>query len=88
MQLRTHPLSVLWRVSTPWVVFYQAQQGESGWYDMQVSRAADRIVLSRVFALVVRPLLVSSCSRQHPENAVHVLWLSQCRRRWLDAKHW
>ena len=35
VRLRTHPSSVLWRVSTPWVVFYQAQQGESGWYDMQ-----------------------------------------------------
>ena len=35
MRLRAHPSSVLWRVSTPWVVFYQAQQGESGWYDMQ-----------------------------------------------------
>ncbi len=35
VQLRAHPSSVLWRVSTPWVVFYQAQQGESGWYDMQ-----------------------------------------------------
>ena len=41
MRLRTHPSSVLWRVSTPWVVFYQAQQGESGWYDMQVRFAAN-----------------------------------------------
>ena len=35
VRLRAHSSSVLWRVSTPWVLFFQAKQGESGWYDMQ-----------------------------------------------------
>jgi hypothetical protein len=34
-KLRIHPSSVLWRVAAPWVVFYSAQQGDSGWHDMQ-----------------------------------------------------
>lgn len=34
VRLRAHPSSVLFRVSAPWVLFYQAKQGESGWYDM------------------------------------------------------
>ena len=59
MRLRTHPSSVLWRVSTPWVVFYQAQQGESGWYDMQARLAGwTHGCAVEVPALVLHPRLV------------------------------
>ena len=40
MRLRVHPSSVLWRVATPCVLFYQAQQGEFGWYDLQARTPA------------------------------------------------
>lgn len=39
LRLRIHSGSVLARCRPEWVVFYQVQQSDSGWYEMQVSFA-------------------------------------------------
>ena len=48
VRLRIHHSSVLFRCRPPWVCFYSAEQGDSGWYDMREVHAIESQWLSEL----------------------------------------